>query len=422
LLSAQKVIISGPSFNEEVFMKAFWRSPVYVLCAATAIILIANGSRQNFGLFLVPLSDDLGWGRSEFALSIAIQNLVMGAAAPFVAAIADRLGPIRVIALSGALYAIGLALMSISTTPETMILTAGFIVGLGASGVGFTLPLALVGRVAPEKSRTFWLGIVTAGGSAGQFTFAPTSVGLINFFGWSQGIVVLSIIVAFAIPLSLTMRAGSAATLAKPDQQSLFQALAKAFQHRGYVLLVVGFFVCGFQVQFIGTHLPGFLQDSGADNWLAAWALGTIGLFNLVGVIIAGWMGSHRRKKNLLSILYLLRGLLFLVFIQLPVTEITVLGFSAILGLLWLSTVPLTSGIVAQIFGPRYMATLFAIVFFSHQLGSFVGVFLGGLFYDIYGTYEAAWWLAIVLSGLAALIHWGIDDRAAEQLSIDPAQ
>jgi len=396
-------------------MNAFWRKPVYVLFAATAVILIANGSRQNFGLFLVPLSNDLGWGRGEFALAIAIQNLVMGCASPFVAALGDRVGPIRVIAISGALYASGIALISISTTPESMILSAGLIVGLGASGIGFTLPLALVGRVAPAKSRTLWLGIVTAGGSAGQFVFAPTSAGLINAFGWSEGLVVMAIIIAIAIPLTLSMKAGSAETLAQPDKQDLKTALREASRHRGYWLLVIGFFVCGFQVQFIGTHLPGFLKDSGADTWLAAWALGTIGLFNIIGTIVAGWMGSRWQKKNLLSVLYLARGILFLVFLYLPVNEVTVLGFSAILGLLWLSTVPLTGGIVAQVFGPRYMGTLFAIVFFSHQLGAFSGVFLGGLLYDIYGTYEAAWWLAIALGGIAALIHWRIDETPVER-------
>ena len=296
-----------------------------------------------------------------------------------------------------------------------MILSAGLIVGLGASGIGFTLPLALVGRVAPAKSRTLWLGIVTAGGSAGQFVFAPTSAGLINAFGWSEGLVVMAIIIAIAIPLTLSMKAGSAETLAQPDKQDLKTALREASRHRGYWLLVIGFFVCGFQVQFIGTHLPGFLKDSGADTWLAAWALGTIGLFNIIGTIVAGWMGSRWQKKNLLSLLYLARGILFLVFLYLPVNEVTVLGFSAILGLLWLSTVPLTGGIVAQVFGPRYMGTLFAIVFFSHQLGAFSGVFLGGLLYDIYGTYEAAWWLAIALGGIAALIHWRIDETPVER-------
>ena len=396
-------------------MKAIWRSPVFVLFAATTIILIANGSRQNFGLFLVPLSADLGWGRSEFAWAIATQNLVMGIAAPFVAALGDRIGPIRVIAVSAALYAVGISLISISTTPETMILSAGFIVGLGAAGVGFTLPLALVGRVAPAQSRVFWLGIVTAGGSAGQFVFAPTSAGLIGAFGWSQGLVILAIIIAVTVPLALSMKAGSAETLAQPDKQSLSTALREASRHRGYWLLVMGFYVCGFQVQFIGTHLPGFLSDSGADTWLAAWALGTIGLFNIVGTIIAGWMGSRWRKKNLLSLLYLARAILFAVFIYLPITEVTVLMFAAILGLLWLSTVPLTSGIVAQVFGPRYMGTLFGIVFLSHQLGSFSGVALGGLFYDIYGTYEAAWWFAIALGGLAALIHLVIDETPVER-------
>tara|TARA_R110002072_G_scaffold1083_40_gene8902 strand:+ start:1448 stop:2677 length:1230 start_codon:yes stop_codon:yes gene_type:complete len=397
-------------------MNAFWRSPAFVLFAATAIILIANGSRQSFGLFVVPISGDLGWGRSEFAWAIATQNLVMGCAAPFVAAIGDRIGPIRVIAISAALYATGMALISISTTPESMILSAGFVVGLGAAGVGFTLPLALVGRVAPAKSRVFWLGIVTAGGSAGQFVFAPTSTALIGSFGWSDGLVILAIMVAITIPLALSMKAGSAKTLAQPDQQSLSTALREASRHRGYWLLVMGFFVCGFHVQFVGTHLPGFLNDAGADNYLAAWALGTIGLFNIAGTIIAGRMGSRWSKKNLLCLLYLARALLFMTFIYLPVNAVTVLGFAAIMGLLWLSTVPLTSGIVAQVFGPRYMGTLFGIVFMSHQLGSFIGVALGGVLYDTYGTYEYVWWIAIALGGLAALIHWGIDEAPVERL------
>lgn len=398
-------------------MTPFWRTPIYVLFAATALLLIANGSRQNFGLFLVPLSQDLGWGRSEFSFAIAIQNFTMGAAAPFVAALGDRLGPIRIIALSAVLYAVGIALISVSTSPEAMTLTAGLIVGLGASGIGFTLPLGLVGRVASDKKRSLWFGIVTAGGSAGQFIFAPTNAGLISVFGWSDGIVALGIIVAVCVPLTLSMQAGSAATLAKPDQQSLSSALREASRHRGYLLLVAGFFVCGFQIQFVGTHLPGFLEDAGANPWLAAWALGAIGLFNIFGTIAAGWMGSRWRMKNLLSLLYLSRGLLFLVFIMLPVNEITVLGFASIFGLLWLSTAPLTMGIVAKVFGPRYMATLFAIVFFSHQVGSFMGIYLGGYLYDLHGTYEGGWWLAIALAGIAALVHWSIDDTPVERWS-----
>ena len=396
-------------------MSAFWRSPAFVLFAATAIILIANGSRQSFGLFVVPISTDLGWGRSEFAWAIATQNLVMGCAAPFVAAIGDRLGPIRVIAISAVLYVTGIALISISTTPESMILSAGFVVGLGAAGVGFTLPLALVGRVAPPQSRVFWLGIVTAGGSAGQFVFAPTSTALIDSFGWSGGLTILAIIIAITVPLALSMKAGSAETLAKPDHQSLAAALSEASRHRGYWLLVMGFFVCGFHVQFVGTHLPGFIEDAGADTYLAAWALGTIGLFNIAGTIIAGRMGSRWSKKNLLCLLYLARAALFITFIYLPVNAVTVLSFAAIMGLLWLSTVPLTSGIVAQVFGPRYMGTLFGIVFLSHQLGSFAGVALGGILYDLYGTYEAVWWIAIALGCLAALIHWGIDEAPLER-------
>lgn len=396
-------------------MKSFFRSPAYILFAATAVVLIANGSRQSFGLFLEPISTDLSWGVSEFAFAIAAQNLIMGVAAPFTGALADRyMRPTSVIALSAALYTAGLALVSVSVTPETMFLSAGLIVGLGASGVGLTLPLGIVGRIAPETSRTLWLGIVTAGGSAGQFTFGLTANGLIDGFGWAGGIIALAILVALAVPLAYSMRWAGESAFSKPDIETLGGALKKASAHRGYWLLVMGFFVCGFQVQFVGTHLPKYLTDSGAGAWLAATAISVIGLFNLFGTIAAGWAGGRWRKRSLLSQIYLARGLLFLVFLYVPVNEVTVISFSALLGLLWLSTVPLTSGIVAQVFGPRYMSTLFAIVFLSHQLGAFSGVFLGGLFYDMFGTYEAAWWLAIALSAAAALIHWCIDDRPLE--------
>ncbi len=403
-------------------MRTFWRTPFYVLCGTVVILLISNGSRQNFGLFLVPLSDDLGWGRAVFSVAIAVQNLVMGLAAPFIAAVGDKWGPIRVMTISGVLYAVGVFLISQSTTPELMTLSAGFVVGLGAAGIGMTLPLALVGRVAPQRRRSLWLGVATAGGSVGQFVFAPVSLGLMTGLGsWADAIMLLSIIIAVTIPLSLSLRAGATETLAKQGPQSLSSALVEAGGHRGFWLLAIGFYVCGFQVQFIGTHLPGFLADSGAAPWLAAWAIATIGIFNLIGTLGAGWLGDRLRKKYLLSTLYLLRAILFLIFLQVPVTEASVLVFSAALGVLWLSTVPLTSGIVAQVFGPRYMATLFSIVFLGHQLGSFTGVLLGGVLYDRTGSYDAAWWLATALGVAAALIHWPIDDKPVRRLALKSA-
>lgn len=402
-------------------MKAFWRSPVYVLAGCVVIVMISNGSRQNFGLFLVPLSQDLGWGRAEFSLAVAMQNLVIGFAAPFVAAIGDRWGPLRVMATAGALYATGMFLIAQATTPAAMVLSAGFIVGLGAAGIGLTLPLALIGRIAPDERRSLWLGIATAGASAGQFVFAPVSQGLISGYGWQDAIFALSLIIAVTVPLTLSLAAGAAPGLAHASRQSLGQALLEAGGHRGYWLLVIGFFVCGFQVQFIGMHLPGYLTDSGAAPWLAAWAIATIGIFNLFGTLGAGWLGGRFRKKRLLSLLYLARAGLFLVFLQVPLGEVSVLAFAAVLGLLWLSTVPLTSGIVAQVFGPRYMGTLFAIVYLSHQLGSFSGVWLGGLFYDHTGSYEASWWLCIALGIAAAVIHWPIDDKPVARLGEQPA-
>ena len=401
-------------------MKAFWRTPFYVLIGTVVILMIVNGSRQSFGLFLVPLSGDLGWGRTEFSFALAVQNLMLGLGAPFIAAIADKWGPIRVMAITGVIYTVGIWLISVSTTPELMIISAGLVVGIGAAGIGFSLPLALVGRVASDTQRSLWLGITTAGASAGQFLFAPLSQELIAGFGWSQALVIVSVIVAFAIPFSLSLRAGAADALKKQPPQSLTQALAEASGHRGYWLLVSGFFVCGFQVAFFGTHLPGFITDSGAAPWLAAWALATIGLFNLAGTLGAGWLGGRFRKKYLLSLLYILRAALFLVFLHVPVSETSVLIFSALLGLLWLSSVPLTSGIVAQVFGPRYMATLFSFVLLSHQLGSFCGIYFGGLFYDRTGSYDAGWWLAIALGVVAALIHWPINDKPLERLAGQP--
>ncbi len=396
---------------------AFWRSPAYVLVGTILIVLISFGVRQSFGLFMATLSADLGWGREVFSFAIAIQNLIIGLAAPLVAATADKWGPIRVIALAGAVYTGGLFVMSQATTPTMMILSAGGLVGLGVSGCGLALLLALAGRVAPEGKRSLWLGMVTAGGTAGQLVVVPTSQQLLGAFGWVEATVILACLTV-AIPfLALSLKPGTAEALSRKTQQSLTDALREAGGHRGYWLLVGGFFVCGFQVQFVATHLPAYLTDSGADPALGATAIAVIGLFNMLGAWAAGWLGDRFRKKYLLCLLYGARALTILVFIQCPVTQTSVILFAAVMGLLWLSTAPLTSGIVAQMFGTRYMGTLFAIVYMSHQLGSFTGVWLGGKIYDVTGSYEMFWWLAIALGLIAALIHYPINDRPTSRLA-----
>ncbi len=393
-----------------------WRRPVYILICATAVIMISVGIRQSFGLFLKPVSLELDWGFQIFASAIAIQNLMIGIGAPLLGAIADRWGQVRVIALAGACYSVGVFLISQSTTQGGMILSAGFLTGMGLAGVGLPLMLAVVGQAAPEEKRSLWLGIVTAGGTAGQMVVVPLSQGLIDGYGWYAAMIILSGVAAMTVPLVISLSGASAAVLKKPSRQSLGQALAEAAHHRGYILLVIGFYVCGLHVQFIATHLPNFLSDNGLGAGTAATAIAVIGFFNMIGTYTAGYLGGKLRKKYLLSAIYLARSIVILAFFQLPISEASVMVFAAAIGLLWLSTVPLTGGIVAGLFGTRYMATLYGIVFLSHQLGSFTGVWLGAIIRDATGSYDSFWWVTVVFGLVAALIHWPIDDRPVARL------
>ena len=395
----------------------FWRRPIYVLICASTVIMIAVGIRQSFGLFLKPISLGLGWEFEIFASAVAIQNLMIGLGAPLLGAIADRWGQVRVIALSGALYAVGVFLISQSTTQGGMILSAGFLSGLGLAGVGLPLMLAVVGQAAPEEKRSLWLGIVTAGGTAGQMVIVPVSQGLIDGFGWYAAILILSAAAAMIVPMVMSMSGANSAVVSKSSRQSLRQALAEAARHRGYILLIVGFYVCGLHVQFIATHLPNYLSDSGLDAGIAATAIAVIGLFNMIGTYTAGYLGGKLRKNYLLSAIYFARSIVILVFFQLPISEASVMVFAAAIGLLWLSTVPLTGGIVAGLFGTRYMATLYGIVFLSHQLGSFTGVWLGAVIRDATGSYDIFWWVTVIFGLLAALIHWPIDVRPVARLA-----
>jgi predicted MFS family arabinose efflux permease len=393
-----------------------WRTPLVVITAGCLIALISFGVRAGFGLFLAPMSADLGWGREVFALAIAIQNIMWGLGQPVAGAIADRYGSGRVLAIGGLVYAAGVYLMAVTTTPLMFHMSAGVLVGLGLSGASFAVVLAAIGRMVSPEKRSLAFGIGTAAGSLGQFLMVPLGQAFMSAYGWSVALMLLSLFALLMIPLAgaLTGRPPSQATT---RDQSLREALREAGGHSSYLYLTSGFFVCGFHVAFIQTHLPAYLTDAGIAAAVGAWALSLVGLFNIVGSYVSGMLGGRYSKKYLLSSLYLARAVAIAVFVLVPMSETSALVFASVMGLLWLSTVPLTSGLVAQMFGLRYMATLFGIVFFSHQMGAFTGVWLGGYLFDTTGSYDVVWWVGVALGVLAAVLHFPIDERPVEQLA-----
>lgn len=403
--------------------KLGWRTPLVILVCGCLIGALGFGPRAALGLFLTPMSSANGWSREVFALALAIQVLVWGTAQPFVGAIADRFGSLRVLSAGAMLYCVGLSLMAYSTTPGTLDLTAGVLTGLGIAGSSFTIVIAAFGKLMPPHMRTLAFGAGTAAGSFGQFLFSPLAVGFIGWFGWQHALVIFGFITLLMIPLSLAVRTAPMEMSGKPGaatQQSLLQALAEAFGHRSYILLVLGFFTCGFQLLFITVHLPSYLVDRGLSADTGAWALGAIGLFNIIGSITAGWLGDRMPKRYLLSVIYLLRSLAVVVFISLPVTTTSAIIFGGSMGLLWLSTVPPTSALVAVMFGTRWMATLFGFAFFSHQVGGFLGVWLGGLLFTTTGSYNVVWWLSVVLGIVSAIINLPIVEKPIERLAPIP--
>ena len=395
-----------------------WRTPAVVVACGCLIALLTFGIRSSFGLFTIPISDAHGWGREVFALAIAVQNLLWGARQPFAGALADRFGSARVLALGGLLYAAGVALMAVAATPLQMNLTAGVLIGLGLAGGSFTIVMAALARRVPPERRSWAMGVATAAGSLGQFLMAPLGQAFILAYGWQTALLLLAIGAA-VVPLLATAMASSPAGLTSAGEVDLGlkETLARAFGHRSYLLLVAGFFVCGFHVAFITVHLPPYLMDVGADPRLAAWSIALIGLCNIVGSYGSGVLGGRHSKRWLLASIYFLRSVVIALFVLLPVTTVGVLLFAAAIGLLWLSTVPPTSGLVAVMFGTRYMATLFGVVFFSHQVGSFLGIWLGGLFFELYGSYDAVWWMSVALGLFAALIHLPIAERPAPRFA-----
>jgi MFS family permease len=399
-----------------------WRTPAVVVGCGCLIALLTFGIRASFGLFTLPISEAHGWGREVFALAIAIQNLLWGAGQPFAGALADRFGSARVLAVGGLLYALGVALMAMAATPLQMHLSAGVLIGLGLAGGSFTIVMAALARRVPPERRSWAMGIATAAGSLGQFVMAPLGQAFILAYGWHSALLILAAGVA-VVPLLATAMVSSPSSLSSAGEidLGLKTTLAQAFGHRSYLLLVAGFFVCGFHVAFITVHLPPYLMDAGADPRLAAWSIAIIGLCNIVGSYGAGVLGGRHSKRWLLAAIYFLRSVAIALFVLLPVTTLSVLLFAAAIGILWLSTVPPTSGLVAVMFGTRYMATLFGVVFFSHQVGAFLGIWLGGLFFELYGSYHAVWWMSVALGLFAALIHLPIVERPAPRFAAAPA-
>ena len=399
---------------------ADWRTPVVVLVCGGLILTLAMGIRHGFGLFLQPISSDMGWGRETFALALAVQNLVWGATQPFAGMVADRFGTARVVLGGCALYVLGLVLMANATAPWLFILTAGVLIGTGLSGVTFSVVSGVLGRKFPPEKRSMALGISAAAGSFGQFAVLPFTQWLLTNVGWHGALLALAAVALLIVPLAAALVERNE-THAHAFRQSAGEAMSEALGHRGYVLLTLGFFVCGFQVVFVGVHLPAYLADRGLPAHVAVMSLALIGLFNIVGTYIAGWLGGRMSKKYILSFIYFARAVVFALFFWLPLSVFTVYAFAVALGLLWLSTVPPTNSLVAQIFGVRYMAMLSGFVFFSHQIGSFLGAWLGGKLYDTTGSYDVVWYLSIALGIVAGLINLPIDERAIKRPAVQAA-
>ena len=397
-------------------MTPWWRARNLVITAGCLIALITFGARTSFGLFTEPLSALRAWDRETFALAIAIQNLLWGVGQPFAGAVADRFGPGRVLAAGGAVYALGVALMAASTNGTTLALTGGVLVGLGLSGGSFTIVIAAFARLVDEERRSWAMGLATAMGSLGQFVFAPLGQAFIGAYGPATALALIGGCVAF-VPLLAAALSGGDGSAEAARRESSSMAVREALTHPSYLLLTSGFFVCGFHIAFVSTHLPPYLTDLGLGTGVAAWALALIGLFNVIGAYGAGVLGGLYSRRLLLSAIYASRGAAFALFVLLPATPATVLLFAAAIGLLWLSTVPLTSGLIAVMFGTRHLGLLFGVVFLSHQVGAFVGVWLGGAVYDATGAYDAMWWACIGLGMAAAIVHLPIDERPVPRLA-----
>jgi MFS family permease len=401
--------------------------PEVIVAAGCAIALITFGPRASAGLFQVPMTLQFHWGRDIFGLALAIQNLLWGLGAPFAGALADRYGMVRVLCAGALLYAAGLVVMAHATTPLQLHFGAGVLIGFGLSACSFGLILAAFGKLLPERWRPMAFGAGTAAGSFGQFLFPPIGNILIDTLGWQQALIAFAFALLPILPISVVLatrrsgpQTGAAAAVNLPNQ-TVRQALSEAFRHRSYVLLVLGFFTCGFQLAFITVHMPAYLKDAGLPAWVGGWTLAVIGLANAVGSLSSGWLSTRMPKRHLLAWIYFGRAVAIAAFILLPASPATALAFGLVIGLFWLSTVPPTSSLVMLMFGTKYMAMLYGFAFFSHQLGGFLGVWLGGVLYESMGSYQIVWWLSVALGIASALINLPIVERPVAREEVQPA-
>ncbi|MDP6947413.1 MAG: MFS transporter [Arenicellales bacterium] len=388
-----------------------WRLPAVVLLGGCLISLIGFGVRSPFGLYLGPMTSALGWDRETYALAMAIQNLLWGVGLPVAGALADRYGSVAVIAGGAFIYALGIMGMSMAESAWMLHLTGGLLVGIGVAFTSFQLAIAAMVRVVGPAKRSLVMGAGTAAGSVGQVLYSPLAQSMIVDYGWSASLMMLAMSALVIVPLALLLPNDPQVHNEQPLHGSVTEALVEAFRHRGYLLLTAGFFVCGFHVAFITVHLPAYVTDLGLGRHVGAWCISLIGLFNIAGSFLSGWYGQHASKKFGLSVIYLLRALVLLALLLVTKTEYTMYVFAGAIGMLWLATIPLTTGIVAQIFGIRYLATLFGVVFLSHQIGSFTGVWMGGWIHDHTGSYDLMWQAGIVLGLVAAVIHLPINEK-----------
>jgi MFS family permease len=388
-----------------------WRTPAVVLLCGGTILTLAMGTRQGFGLFLQPMTLDHGWSRETFAFALALQNLIWGASQPFFGMIADRKGAGRVLVIGAALYATGLVLMALSNTGWQFSLATGLFVGLAQGCTTFSIVFGVVSRIFPPERRSMALGICSAAGSFGQFAMLPYTGTLISHFGWFNTLLVLAVSAALIAPLASALVETRDKTAGGAVTQSVGEAVREAFGHTSFLLLTAGYFVCGFQLAFITVHVPAYLVDRGLSANIGMMALALVGLFNIFGSFASGALGAKYTKKYLLSSIYFTRSIVIALFVLSPVSEGSVYLFSAAIGLLWLSTVPLTNGVIGGIFGVTYMSTLSGFVFMSHQLGSFIGVWLGGYLFDHTGSYRVVWMISIALGLFAALVNLPIQER-----------
>ncbi|MCY4496153.1 MAG: MFS transporter [Rhodospirillaceae bacterium] len=388
---------------------AVGRRIVLLITAASVIGAVSLGIRSSFGIFLQPISADFGWGREVFAISIALSNFLWGVAQPFAGMLADRFGSGRVLVAGALTYAAGTALMAWSSTPSDAHLTIGVLVGLGSAGCGLWIVYAAAARVVPPERCTLALGIISAAASFGQFAMVPIGQAFLDTYGWQTAFVLLGIVALVMVPMAGAVTGRAVTPTVSPRR--FRSAMAEAARHRGYLLLNAGFFVCGFQVIFIVTHLPAYVTDSGLPAEVGAWTLALIGLVNIFGSIVSGVLGGRFSKKGILTLLYFSRAVVIAVFVLSPASIASTLSFGVAIGVFWFGTVPLTTALVAQIFGPQYLGTLSGIVLLSHQTGALLGAWLGGRLFDVTGSYDITWWIAVALGLVAAALHYPIDER-----------